>query len=248
MEEQNKNTALVKVDKGALVRVGKCLEITKRIFNINNKPDNDNIDYEYHEYFLDEWMVKNLNVNRFQNGDFIPEAKTNEEWIEAGENCKPAWCYYDNNPENGEIYGKLYNWYAVNDKRGLAPKGWNIPSDSNWRIMIKPDKENLLDRKIEEASSLHLNTQNTEFYLNDGYWNNPGGLRDHNGDFYGIEGFTPYGYWWSSTLRDATSAWCRGFDLANIRIVRFGSVSKKCGLSVLCIRHNKKFESSLRNL
>jgi uncharacterized protein (TIGR02145 family) len=74
------------------------------------------------------WMAENLNVDRFRNGDPIPEAKTAEEWLKAGENKQPAWCYYDNNPVNATKYGKLYNWYAVNDPRGLAPAGWHVPS------------------------------------------------------------------------------------------------------------------------
>ena len=73
-------------------------------------------------------MSKNLNVSRFRNGEIIFEAKTIEEWEKAGENKTPAWCYYNNNPTNGAKYGKLYNWYAVNDIRALAPKGWHIPS------------------------------------------------------------------------------------------------------------------------
>lgn len=79
------------------------------------------------------WMKENLNVSSFRNGDPIPEAKTKEEWIIAGIEGKPAWCYYDNDPKNDEKYGKLYNWYAVNDPRGLAPIGWRIPAfdDSN---------------------------------------------------------------------------------------------------------------------
>ena len=73
-------------------------------------------------------LTSNLNTDRFRNGDLIPEAKTNEEWIEAGKNKQPAWSYYDNKSENGEKYGKLYNWYAVNDPRGLAPEGYHIPT------------------------------------------------------------------------------------------------------------------------
>lgn len=73
-------------------------------------------------------LTKNLNLDKFRNGDLIPEAKSNEEWIEAGKNKQPAWCYYENKPENGEKYGKLYNWYAVNDPRGLAPEGYHIPT------------------------------------------------------------------------------------------------------------------------
>jgi uncharacterized protein (TIGR02145 family) len=78
------------------------------------------------------WMTKNLDVSTFRNGDPIPEAKSNEEWEKAGENKQPAWCYYDNDPANGAKYGKLYNWYAVNDPRGLAPIEYHIPSDAEW--------------------------------------------------------------------------------------------------------------------
>ena len=78
------------------------------------------------------WMVKNLNLSHFRNGDSIIEVKTNEEWKKAGDNGQPAWCYYDYDPSNGVKYGKLYNWYAVHDERGLAPFGWHIPSDDEW--------------------------------------------------------------------------------------------------------------------
>jgi uncharacterized protein (TIGR02145 family) len=81
------------------------------------------------------WMAENLNVDRFRNGDIIPEAKTKEEWQKAGDEKQPAWCYYDNDPKNGTKYGKLYNWYAVNDQRGLAPKGWHIPNLKEWDLM-----------------------------------------------------------------------------------------------------------------
>jgi uncharacterized protein (TIGR02145 family) len=93
------------------------------------------------------WMNKNLDVDRFRNGDYIPQAKTAQEWIKAYENEQPAWCYYDNDssnyyeydldvlPLNGEKFGKLYNWYAVNDPRGLAPLGWHVPSDAEWKIL-----------------------------------------------------------------------------------------------------------------
>ena len=78
------------------------------------------------------WMTKNLDVSTFRNGDPIPQVKTEEEWIKAGENKQPAWCYHENDPANGAKYGKLYNWYAVSDPRGLAPVGYHIPSDAEW--------------------------------------------------------------------------------------------------------------------
>ena len=81
------------------------------------------------------WTTKNLDVSKFRNGEAIPLAKTNAEWELAGQNKQPAWCYYENKGENGTTYGKLYNWFAVNDPRGLAPSGYHIPTDAEWTIL-----------------------------------------------------------------------------------------------------------------
>src|ERR1043165_1390179 len=78
------------------------------------------------------WSTKNLDVSKFRNGDAITEAKTAAEWMAAAEQRKPAWCYYNNDASNGKKYGKLYNWFAVSDPRGLAPDGWHVPSDAEW--------------------------------------------------------------------------------------------------------------------
>jgi uncharacterized protein (TIGR02145 family) len=97
------------------------------------------------------WMTENLNVSTFRNGDPIPEAKTNEEWEKAGKEGKPAWCYYKNDPKNGAKYGKLYNWYAVNDPRGLAPVGWHIPTDAEW-ITLENQLGEDAGKKIKSTS------------------------------------------------------------------------------------------------
>lgn len=81
------------------------------------------------------WMTKNLDVSTFRNGDPIPQAKTDEEWETAKNNNQPAWCYYENKSENGAKFGKLYNWFAVNDVRGLAPVGFHVPSNSEWKTL-----------------------------------------------------------------------------------------------------------------
>jgi uncharacterized protein (TIGR02145 family) len=72
-----------------------------------------------------KWMTKNLDVSRYRNGDPIPQVQNIDDWYNANIG---AWCYYEFNSENGPIYGKLYNWYAVNDPRGLAPEGWHVPT------------------------------------------------------------------------------------------------------------------------
>ena len=82
-----------------------------------------------------EWMSENLNSTRFRNGDIIPQAKTEKELIEANANHTPIWCYYDFNPATETYYGKLYNWYAVNDPRGLMPLGYVIPSVNDWQLL-----------------------------------------------------------------------------------------------------------------
>ncbi|GEJ38119.1 hypothetical protein FPKKA176_contig00052-0003 [Flavobacterium psychrophilum] len=75
-----------------------------------------------------EWSSKNLAVKKYRNGDNIPQVQSPTEWANL---TTGAWCYY-NNDSNNENYGVLYNWYAVNDPRGLATNGWHIPSDSEW--------------------------------------------------------------------------------------------------------------------
>lgn len=78
-----------------------------------------------------EWMINNLDVTHFNNGDLIPEAKTKEDWARAGREGKPVWCYFNNDPKNN-VKGKLYNWYAINDPRGLAPAGWEVATELDW--------------------------------------------------------------------------------------------------------------------
>jgi uncharacterized protein (TIGR02145 family) len=85
---------------------------------------------------LQVWSDTNLNVDCFNNGDKIPEAKTPEEWKSFGENQQAAWCYYDFDAKNEPIYGKLYNWYVVNDSRGIAPEGFKIPSALDFKKLI----------------------------------------------------------------------------------------------------------------
>ena len=83
-----------------------------------------------------EWSTINLDTDKFNNGDPIPEIQTMDEWNQASKNKPPAFCYYDNNSENGLLNGKLYNWYAVSDPRGLAPNGFRIPTKRDIEELI----------------------------------------------------------------------------------------------------------------
>jgi len=78
------------------------------------------------------WMAENLNVSAFGNGDTIQEAEADSDWVKAGKEHTPAWCYYNQNTDTGKKYGKLYNYFAMMDARGLAPVGWRIPNLKDW--------------------------------------------------------------------------------------------------------------------
>jgi len=180
------------------------------------------------------WMSENLNVDKFRNGDPIPEAKTDEEWKKAGENGQPAWCYYKNNPDNGDRYGKLYNWYAVNDSRGLAPEGWKIPSDEDWsRLTDFLGGESVAGKKMKYTDFWADNDGESGNGTNEsGFSGLPGGYRGLDGTF---DGVGKLGLWWSSTETDAYTAWFRNLHYSNGLVSRT-NYNKKDGFSVRCLR------------
>ncbi|MFZ4378002.1 MAG: fibrobacter succinogenes major paralogous domain-containing protein, partial [Saprospiraceae bacterium] len=129
--ENSENKSIISTGSSNLFKTEKLLSITQKILS-EIKPQ-----YETVMIGTQEWMTRNLDVDRFQNGVLIPHVESNKEWKKAGENGQPAWCYYDNNPENGKKYGKLYNWFAINDPRRLAPKGWHVPTFEEWNSLVE---------------------------------------------------------------------------------------------------------------
>lgn len=140
------------------------------------------------------WMAENLSVTHFQNGEPIPQATSPEDWIKAGEDGLPMWTYFEFDPEHGAKYGKLYNWYAVMDERGIAPPGWRVPDFYDWVILS-------LGLGGPDVSGAHLKSK--EGWKDDGNGTNssgfnglPAGSISWNGDFhfYGVSTS-----WWSTT-------------------------------------------------
>lgn len=176
------------------------------------------------------WMAENLNVDKFRNGDPIPEVRFNDNWEKAGDNGFSAWCYYNHNSSNGLKYGKLYNWFAVMDKRGLAPKGWHIPSETEWIKLI-----NYLGGEknaAKEMKSKMFWEENGNGTNESGFSGFPGGIRDGYGKFKSI-GYV--GHWWSSTEVD--SDYARSFSIEWYdNIVGKVSNHKSVGFSVRCIK------------
>ena len=183
------------------------------------------------------WMGCNLDVETYRDGSPIRHCQTEAEWIDAGNKKEGAWCYYNNDPANGELYGKLYNWYAVNDPRNLAPKGWYLPADDEWAEL-----ENCLDSPfaggklkstgtIEDGDGLWI-SPNRGATNESGFSAVPGGFRDRNGTFH-LLGF--HCYWWSTMELNVSNAWYRNVMFQNENFGR-NSHDKKSGLSIRCVK------------
>ncbi|MDP3150186.1 MAG: fibrobacter succinogenes major paralogous domain-containing protein [Ignavibacteria bacterium] len=173
---------------------------------------------------LQEWMVENLNVDHYRNGDSIPEVKSQQQWSDLKTG---AWCYYKNDSKNGEKYGKLYNWYAVNDPRGLAPKGWRIPSQSELLELQSAvnDNSNLL-KAVGEGSGSGTGTNSTGFSVK------LGGYRGYHGNYYYI-GYDSY-FWTSSEGTPPFASSMYVYSTGNY--IFFYDFDKVYGFSVRCIR------------
>jgi uncharacterized protein (TIGR02145 family) len=142
------------------------------------------------------WMAENLNVDKFRNGDPIPNAKTGEDIRNSlGFDVQPLWYYYNFDPINEEKYGKLYNWAAVNDPRGLAPKGWHIASIKEWTILRDYlGGERIAGQKLKSTSEWTDNDNGTN---ESGFSALPGGGLDIDGG--GLRKKGDQGFWWTST-------------------------------------------------
>jgi uncharacterized protein (TIGR02145 family) len=182
------------------------------------------------------WTIENLEVSNFRNGDPIPEAKTIKKWNAAGNEEKPAWCYYNFDPANGTKYGKLYNWYAVNDTRSLAPEGWHIPSDAEWTVLIDfLGGEKVAGAKMKSMSEWNdLRSKKDNDTISSGFAALPGGACNHSGSFYGIG---DVGAWWSSSWSRTDIAWARNLFYATDDVSRDGNY-KRVGLSVRYLKDN----------
>jgi len=148
------------------------------------------------------WSLKNLDISHYNNGDEIPEVTDNLEW---GKLTTGAWCYYENDSNNGLVYGKLYNWYAINDPRGFAPEGWRIPADKDWNKLIKfLGGKNIAGGKMKDVNTSNWLNPNSGASNSSGFTALPGGYRRKPFNFIGF-----WGKWWSSTEYDklSSAAW-----------------------------------------
>jgi uncharacterized protein (TIGR02145 family) len=175
--------------------------------------------------------IKNLTVTTYRNGDVIPQVTDSAEWVGLSTG---AWCYYNNDPSNESKYGKLYNWFAVNDSRGLAPHGWHVPADKEWRnLSAELGGKGVEGKKMKSNNGWRcFNSDNNCNGSNEsGFSALPGGLRQTKGQFNFI---STLGNWWSIT--EFNEHFSRACQLADSDTLNITAMNKHMALSVRCVK------------
>lgn len=176
------------------------------------------------------WTGCNLDVDTYRNGDPIPYVSNSTIWASL---TTGAWCWYNNDPTNETTYGKLYNWHAINDPRGLAPTGYHIPTDAEWTILTNYlGGLTVAGGKMKEEGLCHWDSPNTSATNTSLFTGLPGGYRNANGN-YGT--LNSNGDWWSSTVYSTGFAWFR-YLVYNDGTAYSGGYPNETGLSVRLIK------------
>jgi uncharacterized protein (TIGR02145 family) len=176
------------------------------------------------------WMQENLKTTTLNDGTTIPIVTEYNKW---GKMEKPAYCWFQNNIQNKEVYGALYNFYTVNTKK-LCPKGWHVPSKDEWTTLIEYlGGEEKAGAIMKEKGTSHW--KNILKYGTDEYDFTaiPGGMRFGRGNFplFG----NSYAIWWTSTMFNEVDAWCFGlFDESNHSFKGHDDIHN--GYSIRCIK------------
>ena len=173
----------------------------------------------------EEWFRENLKTNRYANGDTIENVPTPGDW---GLRTSGAWAYYNNDISNNSNFGKLYNWYAVSDVRGLCPTGWHVATDADWTSLSANYGTDAVAGKELKATALwtspNTNTNSS------GFGALPGGGRGslNFGDLFNK------GFWWTNTAY-SSAAWARRMEFSSNTLIRY-SEDTKYGFSVRCVK------------
>jgi len=203
--------------------------------------DNDGNVYQTLVIGNQEWMIENLKVTHYRNGDSILNVTDNSDWASLSTG---SYCVYGNDPSNADTYGNLYNWYAIDDSRNITPEGWHVPTDEEimelemYMGMSENEANGTGYRGTNEGSKLagdydlwdNGNLKNNPEFGSSDFSFIPGGYRYDNGifSFMGLRG-----YLWSSSEVDA-NAWRRALTYNNPSVHR-GSDSDRYGFSVRCV-------------
>ena len=193
--------------------------------------DIDGNEYDTIKIGTQFWMKQNLKTSHYRNGDPIPEITSMSLWSSL---TSGAWCWFNNDSvKNAAIYGKLYNWYAINDPRGLAPKGWHVPSEVELATLsLSLGGDLVAGRKLKESGTSHWTTPNAGATNSSGFTGLPGGYCSKEGIF---DNIGRYGVWWSSAERSSNLAWYRSLNYS-LEDFSGDNDDKRYGFSVRCLR------------
>ena len=183
------------------------------------------------------WSGENLGVKKFKNGDLIYEAKSSEDWMKYCSEQKPAWCYYENDPEYGEKFGILYNIYAVMDERGLAPDGWHIPTKTEWdqlnEFLGKSESGSKMKSEIEWSKGLSSNVSKFSAV--------PSGFRYGTGEFMQIDVDCYFWAYPNETDKKEKNTYLQSSDVffltENSTELTWSRIDWGVGYSVRCIKN-----------
>jgi len=191
----------------------------------------------YHVIILgtQDWLVENLNVTHYSNGDAIPIVTSGTVWSSLNSG---AYCNYKNSLTSDTL-GHLYNWYAVNDSRKVCPEGWHIPTDDEWKTLLYylggPE---IAGGKMKSTGTLEQgdglwHEPNTGATNESGFTALPGGYRDGSGNFSQLSNSA---YFWSSTEKNPSNAWDRELSYKYGNVDRYDNL-KTNGFSVRCLKN-----------
>jgi uncharacterized protein (TIGR02145 family) len=180
------------------------------------------------------WMAENLRTTTYRNGDPVPQVTGDVQWVAL---TTGAECSYYNEEKYVPVFGRLYNWYAVNDSRNIAPEGWHVPSDNEWSTLESFLGDSIAAKKLKESGMTHwLSYPMTHNATNEtGFTALPGGFRYeilYDRTFWYMNF---YGRWWSTTGSDASKAWSREMYTDDDSVARFES-KKLYGYSIRCVK------------
>jgi uncharacterized protein (TIGR02145 family) len=177
------------------------------------------------------WTRENLKVSKYRNGEAIPTGLNNADWLNTKNG---AYAIYDNSNVNDAIYGKLYNWYAVRDSRGLCPTGWHVPTDGEWTTLTNfLGGEIVAGGKMKTMGTTYWQSPNTGATNESGFSGLPGGTRFGNGNFLEKNYLA---FFWTNTEKNSNSAWIRSLINSEKIVERLNGLDKLYGNSVRCLR------------